>query len=829
MKADEPERMTHNIPPTHTTQEDSSLLLKGVACYQSGEFQEAAQYFHQFLEHHPAHGDALNLLALSYQGQQALDKALESIHLAIQSALQLPTPDSLPEGLPDWYNTQSTLYYDLEKWELALEAAESGLRLSPHHPDLLQNRGLACLSLGKMESKAEHKNKFLHQALSDFHQALQLDPSFLEAALNLLNTHTHLKNEEEASHLVGQLKALIDPKHPLWSEFIQNQCHLFQFQKKYDEAVTLLLDCLQNDPQQGIFYDLLGTMYTALEKKELALQAYRQAVLLAPHNIRSQYNFATLLFDTKQYAHAEMAYQNALKINEHHVKSLLGLADLYQKQNRTAEAVALLEKVTKLDSDAAYPILHAIQLPVVYQNIEEIEIWRNRYRTELSKVLEEAKTQGLTLKNPVFDVSQLYFFLTYQGKNDKPFQEIMAQMFYHAPVYRAPEIRKTTPPFNQQKQPLRKLRVGFLSRFLRPTHTIGKLWGPLLMALPSEHYETFLLGIEDETLRHQHWFSNSPSTSQQTYVPLTLDDIPAACQTVQSHQLDLILYCDIGMEPTAYFMAFSRLAPVQCVTWGHPVTTGLPAMDYFLSSQHLEKPKAQENCYTETLIQFPHVNVYYQKPQIQTPKTRQELGLNKEKTLYVCAQSLYKFHPDFDEVLKGILERDANGEIILINAEQTHVVSDLRKRWATTVGSVQQRIQLINSLKYDEYLNLMNLADITLDPFPFGGGNTQLESFAFGTPVITKPDDYLKGRITGALYHQMAELEPEVLFCLATTSEEYIEKALYLGQHPEFRQQLRQKILNTHPAIFENKAVIQEFDEFCQEAIFKAQSAGFYS
>jgi protein O-GlcNAc transferase len=826
--------MTQNMPPSHTTQDDPSLLLKGVGCYQRGEFQEASGYFHQFLTHHPTHGDALNLLALSYQGEKAFSKALDTIHQAIQSACNLPTQQASPEGLPDWYNTQSTIYYDLEKWELAREAADSGLRLNPHHPDLLQNRGLACLSLGKLEGKSDQKDKLLHQALSDFHQALQLDPGFLEAALNLLNTHTHLKNEENATHLIEQLKAVIHPEHPLWSEFIQNRCHLLQLQKKYDEAVILLLDCLQKQPQQGIFYDLLGTMYTTLEKKDLALKAYREAVLLAPDNIRSQYNFATLLFDTKQYAHAEMAYQNALNINAHHVKSLLGLADLYQKQNRSSEAVALLEKVTQLDPDAAYPILHAIQLPVVYQNQEEIEIWRARYTTEITMLLERAKTHGLALKNPVFDVSQLYFFLAYQGKNDKPLQEIMAQLFYHAPVYRAPDMKKTVPPFNQQKHPLRKLRIGFLSRFLRPSHTIGKLWGPLLMAMPSDRYDTFLLGIEDETLRHQHWFSTVPPSSHQTYVPLPLDDIQKACQQIQAQQLDLILFCDIGMEPTAYFIAFSRLAPVQCVTWGHPVTTGLPTMDYFLSSKHLEKTSVQKdadenNCYTETLVQFPHVNVYYQKPEIQTPKTRQELGLSEEKTLYVCAQSLYKFHPAFDEVLQGILNDDPNGEIVLINAEQTHVVSDLRKRWERTLGGLQQNIKIINSLKYDEYLNLMNLADITLDPFPFGGGNTQLESFAFGTPVITKPDDYLKGRITGALYHQMAEWEPEVLFCLAATSAEYVEKAVYLGKNPEFRHQLSQKILNTHPTIFETKAVIQEFDEFCQEAIFKAQSAGFYS
>ena len=48
------------------------------------------------------------------------------------------------------------------------------------------------------------------------------------------------------------------------------------------------------------------------------------------------------------------------------------------------------------------------------------------------------------------------------------------------------------------------------------------------------------------------------------------------------------IYLDVGMDPMTYFLAFARLAPVQCVTWGHPVTTGVPNMDYFISSDLLE-------------------------------------------------------------------------------------------------------------------------------------------------------------------------------------------------------------------------------------------------
>ena len=62
-----------------------------------------------------------------------------------------------------------------------------------------------------------------------------------------------------------------------------------------------------------------------------------------------------------------------------------------------------------------------------------------------------------------------------------------------------------------------------------------------------------------------------------------------------------------------FFMAFARLAPVQCVTWGHPVTSGIPNIDYFISSTLLELPGA-ESQYTERLVTLENLPTYYYPP-----------------------------------------------------------------------------------------------------------------------------------------------------------------------------------------------------------------------
>lgn len=56
-------------------------------------------------------------------------------------------------------------------------------------------------------------------------------------------------------------------------------------------------------------------------------------------------------------------------------------------------------------------------------------------------------------------------------------------------------------------------------------------------------------------------------------------------------ELDVLVYLDIGMEPMSYFLGLARLARAQCVLPGHPVTTGISTIDYFLSSEVLSLRK----------------------------------------------------------------------------------------------------------------------------------------------------------------------------------------------------------------------------------------------
>ena len=62
-------------------------------------------------------------------------------------------------------------------------------------------------------------------------------------------------------------------------------------------------------------------------------------------------------------------------------------------------------------------------------------------------------------------------------------------------------------------------------------------------------------------------YSQGFRAGKQKYVSLT-KNIEEARRQIAEAELDILYFTDIGMEPLTYFLGFSRLAPIQCVTWG---------------------------------------------------------------------------------------------------------------------------------------------------------------------------------------------------------------------------------------------------------------------
>ena len=294
-----------------------------------------------------------------------------------------------------------------------------------------------------------------------------------------------------------------------------------------------------------------------------------------------------------------------------------------------------------------------------------------------------------------------------------------------------------------------RLRIGFLSANLR-THTIGRLFGGLIGGLDPARFETILFRRPQQADE----LSRAIDASVARVVPLSTQ-LDEAQREIAACELDVMFYPDIGMDMATFSLAFARLAPVQCVSWGHPLTTGIPSIDYFLSWAGAEPADADRH-YSERLIRLRSFPTCYRQPQFDPTRVRREhFGLPPDRRLYLCLQTLFKFHPAFDAALGAILRGDPKGIVVLIEGQRRRWRQLLVERFRRSFPDVADRIRFVTPLGNEDYLAMTALGDVILDPPFFGGGNTTLEALAAGRPVVTLPGPYLRSRLTHGFLRQI--------------------------------------------------------------------------
>ena len=290
---------------------------------------------------------------------------------------------------------------------------------------------------------------------------------------------------------------------------------------------------------------------------------------------------------------------------------------------------------------------------------------------------------------------------------------------------------------------------------------------------------------------------------------LRLADSLAAAQTqVAALELDVLVYLDIGMDPFSYFLAFARLARTQCVLGGHPVTTGISAIDYYISSDLIETADAQDH-YSEKLVRLPLGLFYFERPAVPTVfKSRSELGMPSEGKIYLCPMMLHKLHPDFDVAMARILELDPSGHVVLIaDKKYSCWQSLLERRFETTVPqSVRTRIVFLPWItEWSDFASLNKAADVILDPFHFGMGTTVITTCSVGTPFVTKPGQLMRGRV-GLFFAKLLD----VMECVAEDHEDYAQKAVAIASDIVLRHSIQGKMQANDHVLFENMQSIQD-------------------
>jgi predicted O-linked N-acetylglucosamine transferase (SPINDLY family) len=614
-----------------------------------------------------------------------------------------------------------------------------------------------------------------------------IDTGDLQEAFDL-----HLAGNETQAQVIYHDVLGLDINHPDFMYILANLAHSIG---ECETAVFLMNQAIQNTPARSQYYQSLGEIYRDLGKFNRALECFQKSIELdsaRPDALVSRANLAHL---QGKFNETEGDYLRALKLDANNEKALVGLGNLYKEQGKVEEAENCYTKSLALKSNPGLEIKSAFLLPVICDSKKSIQTSRDR----LEKKLTQLKGKNLCLSDPYAQVGTTSFHLAYHGLSNKNIQETIASFYREI----CPELSWRS---NESVKPAggnSRITIGLISRFLH-RHTIGYLNYGIIKHLNRERFQVKVFrfpGNEDD-------LSGSIQQAADEVIELP-ENLKKARRVIAKQALDILLYLDIGMDPLTYFLAYSRLAPVQCTTWGHVDTTGIPNMDYYLSSVHAEPQNAQQH-YSERLYLMDRFPMYCYLPDLpEESVSREILGLPADHNLYVCPQSLFKFHPDFDSILKAILEKDPSGLLVLFEGKHPSWSELLKQRFSKTIPEVLDRIHFHPRLPRNEFLSMVSSADVILDTLHFNGGYTSLLCLGCGVPIVTMPGQFLRGRMTQALYKQIGLTE-----CIVEDEQGYIDLAVSLAADKSRNRQLRRKIMTSSRSLFENIDAVHELEAF---------------
>ncbi len=503
------------------------------------------------------------------------------------------------------------------------------------------------------------------------------------------------------------------------------------------------------------------------------------------------------------------SYQRAAELNPASVQAYASLGNLKYFLGYHDEAVADYGRAVDADPlNLKAALGFHLSLPLIYRDAEHLRQSRQRYREGLDEII--ARSAGFRARPTLIDELQWSngFYLAYQGLDDKALQERFGGFFTDMARSALPQFFQVIP---RRAVAGRRLRVGYVSHFFH-NHTVSYYFSGWIKHADRDRFETFVYHINpiiDEESRRL-------AASCDQYRPVA-GSIAAIANIIQGDQLDVLVYPAIGMYPKEMWLAALRLAPVQCAAWGHPVTTGLPNIDYFLSAGAME-PVDGEAHYSEKLVRLDGIGVYCVQPESARDATRTQLDLPDDRRLYLCPQSLFKIHVDTDDLFAGIATRDAHALILLFEDYKAPVNEAFKQRMRRVFSArgldADASLRFLPRMGHADYLRVNRLADVMLDTPHWSGGRTSMDAFAAGLPVVTLSGNFSRGRQTYGMLHQMDMDE-----LIVRDNEEYVLRAVSIASDHTLRDALSARIMERAPGrIFDQRGTIRSLEEFLQSA-----------
>ena len=622
--------------------------------------------------------------------------------------------------VPAFHNNLGNAYAAAGRWQDAETSYRRALDRKRDYAEAHYNLGGALRAQGRLD-----------EAVTSYDQALALRPNHAETHLNLSTT--------------------------------------LQAQGKLEDAAEACRRAISSKPDLAAAHNNLGNILAAQNRFEAAVTAYSHALALKPDLAQAHHNRGLALLNSGRVDEAVVSCRQAVSHEPDYVAAYVTLGHALTQSGEAEEAVRSHQRAIALDANCGEALLGCAiaPIPIVCGSVAESGVATERFGDHLGTLEPWTCANPGKLGEAIGRVQP--FYLAYRPA------DLTAALCRYGDLASAEATAYWRPAekAGHRVHPCRdRIRIAVVSGQVKQRHPVWEIiLRGLIAHLDTQQFEIFLYhtgaAVDEETnwarARVAHFVQGPKPTGHW------LTEIAEA-------QPDVILYPEVGMDPNACTLAALRLAPLQIAGWGHPITTGLPTIDWFLSAEFLESPEAEQH-YREKLVRLPGTGVHTEFPALQMehwggPQRR------KGVVRFVLCQQPVKFDPADDILLARIAKAAGAAEFWLaIPANMPWTAVKLRARISAAFRAEgldpEVYLRATTWLPRRQFLSFLDEMDIYLDCPAFSGYTTAWQALHCGLPIVTLEGQYLRQRLAAGLLRQVGATDG-----IALSREQYVAAAV---------------------------------------------------
>jgi len=527
-------------------------------------------------------------------------------------------------------------------------------------------------------------------------------------------------------------------------------------QGKIEEARALCVAYCQDHPDDIEGWFKLGMIETHLRSFKQALAAFQRIVAAGEALADAYFNIGRLYSLCGNLGYALKCYQQAIKCRPEFAEASSTMAELLRRQGNFKAADEWYRRATRMRPD-----FNNLRIHLVKRNKDAIN-------SEQAVVKFQASMH-----------SNLLFLRSYHVLCGA--EEMLESHVEWDSVYGA-EGRAHIYPHVSRSGADKRLRIGYVSPDFR-RHPVCYFFEPILANHDRSAVEVYCYAEvrePDDMTEHLRSLADGWCTT------MGLSDAQLA-QRIYDDGIDVLI--DLaGHTAGNRLQAFTfKPAPVQVTYLGYFTTTGLAAMDYWLTDEVLTPVDTAERS-TESIYRMPRCCLVYQAPKDAPEVVERPEGCT---ITFGSFNDLSKVAPESLERWSEILRRVPDSRL-LIKARQLADEVERNKLCGCFAfhGIEAERLILrSHTASQAEHLAMYGEVDIALDSMPRTGGTTTAEALWMGVPVISFAGHHFIERLSASMLNAVG-----LDALIASTPDEYIDKAVALAENEQRRKKLRMEL-----------------------------------